>query len=348
MDGQGSCSGISRMILTFKIRHNRDFSVELAKAKKIAEYGMKTKSRSSADVKHIGLKSAIANQILKKYSTDKKAKKVRKVVLTVPNQSIKVDKEQHSIKIPCLKLETEYHFRNDFEKINQVEINEEFMFVSVSIPDEKEIEPDVYLGVDLNTTGHSVVVANPETGKVVKMGKNAHHIHKKYSKIRKDLQKKGKFGRLKRHKKKENRVVKDMNHKISRKVVNMAIQSKSGIKLEDLKGIRNTAKSSRPFRYSLNSWSFYQLQRMIEYKAKLQGIPVVYIEPQYTSQLCSRCGHIGNRNGKDFSCPICNHVDNADVNASFNIANRQEGVYQFDADRDVSEGFNGNPQGAMA
>lgn len=334
------------MILTYKIKHGRDFDHELSKARQIAKIALQTRTRSSADVKHIGLESIIANQILRKYSNDKRIKRISNVVLTIPNQGIKVDKDKKQIRIPCLKLVLGYQFRNDFEKINQIEMDKRFAFISVSISEPPVFEVDNYIGVDLNTTGHCAVVGNPKTGKIMKLGKKAYHIHNKYNNIRRDLQRKGKYSRIKKIRNREQRIVRDLNHKISRKIVETARENESGIKMEDLQGIRN-ARSTRSFRYSLNSWSFYQLQKMIEYKAKLLGIPVVYIAPQYTSQECSRCGLIGDRNGKTFKCPHCGHVDNADVNASFNIASRPEGMYRSSADRDVLEGNTDIPREAI-
>ena len=112
---------------------------------------------------------------------------------------------------------------------------------------------------------------------------------------------------------------------------------------------RENRKHARSFQYSLNSWSFYQLQQMIEYKARLQRIPVAYVDPAHTSQECSRCGHIGDRNGKEFKCPSCGHVEHADTNASFNISTAlaiQMGATRLHADRDACKGSTDTPQGA--
>jgi len=120
--------------------------------------------------------------------------------------------------------------------------------------------------------------------------------------------------------------------------------------LENLKGIRQTAKSRRKQKYSLNSWSFYQLRQMIEYKAKKLGIFVFYVEPYYTSQRCCRCGHIenANRNKNLFHCKSCGTVENADVNAGFNIAYlHQQGISKFNAERDVLKGNTDIPKEAM-
>jgi putative transposase len=336
------------MILTYKVKHNRDFSIELSKARDVAEFAIEHRTLSSKDVKHIGLKSIIANQILRKYSRDRNAKKVTRVKLTVPSQGIRFSHERREIAIPCLKLTLNYFFRDDFTKINQVEIDNIYAYISVTIPEEAAIEPEGYLGVDRNTTGHIAVVANPMTGKVLKLGKEAEYIHKKYKNMRRKLQKNEKYREVKKIKKRERNIEKDLNHKASRKIVQEAKENGMGIKLEYLRGIRN-AKSGRNFRYSLNSWSFYQLETMIEYKARLLGIPVVYVDPRNTSKECSRCGLIGNRSGKDFKCPYCGHVDHADANASFNIALRpgfEKGMDQLHADSDVCKGTTDSPKEA--
>ena len=313
------------MLLTYKLKHGRDFSSELKKAFGVAEFAVKNpKCRSSKQVSDYGLPSAISNQILKKYGNQKKIKEVHSVKLIVPGQGIKHFPETNSIWVSCLKLHMENLIPTDFETINQMEIDNEYAYVSVTVPEQPEMIPQQFIGVDRNTTGHIVVAANPDTGIVRMMGKMAIHIHTKYKNIRKTLQTEGKYRKVKRMQDRESRIVKDLNHKVSRELVTMAKDQNAALVFEDLTGIRNTKKNRRSFRYSLHSWSFYQLQQFVEYKAKLLGVPVLYVNPAYTSQDCSRCGARGHRNGKQFVCPVCGHVNHADVNAAFNIAQRQK------------------------
>ncbi len=70
-------------------------------------------------------------------------------------------------------------------------------------------------------------------------------------------------------------------------------------------------------------WTYYDLQKKIEEKAAPLGIAVVYVNPQYTSQRCSKCGYIAKKNRIDqetFKCQKCGFELNADLNAARNIA----------------------------
>lgn len=318
------------LLLTYKVKHNHDFSTELEQAKQVAEYAINRRvspsQASTAAIRHIGLKSAIANQILRKYGRDKKTKSLKNIKLVIPAQAIRTDRDKRKITIIPLKFSFQYLFPNHFETVNQIEIDDTYCYVSCKVYEQTEMIPQSFIGVDRNTTGHVLVLGHPETGKVWKLGKQAHYIHKKYSHLRKNLQKKGKFKYLQKIKDKESRIVRDINHKVTRKASEIAKSLNAGMVLEDLAGIRQTSKSNRSFRYSLNSWSFYQQELFLLYKNRLLGVPTYYIEPAYTSQKCSRCGQIGIRYRKEFWCPHCGHFDHADANASFNVALAQYDV----------------------
>lgn len=293
----------------------------------------------------------IANQILRKYGRDRKTKNVSHVKLIVPNQGISIDKALKLITIPCLKLKLCYHF-SGFEKINQIEIDGQYAHVSVTVPEsQNNNNSQNVIGIDLNTRGHVAVVSNPDTGKVWKLGKEANHIAVKYREIRRRLQKAGKYKKVKQIKDRQNRITSNLNHNISKKIVEITkVNNCAIIKLEQLKRIRQrTTRIARTFRYSLNSWSFYQLQKFVEYKAKLQGIAVSYVDPHYTSQICSRCGRIGDRYNKSFKC-LCGHVDHADANASLNIGKPVShcvlSIGRLHADRDVCKGSTDTPKRA--
>ena len=68
---------------------------------------------------------------------------------------------------------------------------------------------------------------------------------------------------------------------------------------------------------------------------RINGIPFVAVDPAYTSQICSACGKMGDRKGKNFSCKACGNTMDADINAAKNIAARGRAVNH--AEKSVKE-----------
>lgn len=301
--------------LTYKIRHNLDIRDELTKALLVAKFAVEHRTMSSNSVKQFGLKSAISNQILRKYSRNWKCKRVNSVKLTIPGSS--VDYMNRIIRVPCLKAKI-YGFMKDVIKINQIELDETHAYICCTVADICEREPGGYIGIDRNATGHIAVAAIDE--KIMKFGKDATHINGKYRHIRAHAQRGRKFKFLKKLKNKESNKTKNINHQISRKIVDIAKEKNYGIKLEKLTGITKNKRQGKKLNSIKSNWSFYQLQTFIAYKAKLLGVKVFFVDPAFTSQTCSRCGLLGTRDKKQFECPSCGHKDHADANASFNIA----------------------------
>ncbi len=154
-------------------------------------------------------------------------------------------------------------------------------------------------------------------------GKQVMHKRKQYIKLRSSIQAKGTKGSkklLKRLSGKEKRWMTDVNHRISRQIVDNANKGDTLI-LEDLKHIRERLRLVKKQNAIVHSWAFGQLQNFIEYKAMGKGLIVAYVDPRYTSQRCSKCGfvHRSNRNSHKFICKECGYTANADYNASCNI-----------------------------
>jgi putative transposase len=189
----------------------------------------------------------IANQILRKYSNDSRAEKVRSAKLAIPHQGIKVDRDTRTIYAPCLKLSLNYGFPDNFEKVNQIEIGKEYAYVAVSIPEPEPARPESWIGVDRNTTGHIAVVADPETGKVLKLGKSALHVHQKYKNMRRTFQKKVSMSKSNKPKI-GGRIVRTSAIRYQGRSLTL-LRNRQGIKLEDLAGIRNSKKQAKSFRY---------------------------------------------------------------------------------------------------
>lgn len=179
-----------------------------------------------------------------------------------------------------------------------------------------------WIGIDLNTTGHVAVAADPKSGNVMKLGKNVNYVHSQSSKNCTKLYKEGKLWKIKKCKSRERKAFKVVLSKISRQIVSFAELAGSGIRFEKLfSGRYSHSHDAAGFiEFSFSNGSFLSLQRQVERRADEKGIPVQYVNPAYTSKRCSRCGEFGRRYRKHFECPHCGFVANADVNAAFNIA----------------------------
>ena len=147
-----------------------------------------------------------------------------------------------------------------------------------------------------------------------------------YSKLRKELQMRqtpSARRRIKAIGSRENRWMQDVNHQVSKALVKNNPKHTLFV-LEDLSGVRNATERVRTKdRYVSVSWSFYDLEQKLMYKAKQNQSTVIKVNPAYTSQCCPVCGHIekANRNKKIhlFSCKNCGYKSNDDRIGAMNL-----------------------------
>ncbi len=113
--------------------------------------------------------------------------------------------------------------------------------------------------------------------------------------------------------------MKDQDHKVSRAIINFAKENNiSVIRLEQLANIRETTRNSRKNEKNLHTWSFYRLSQFIEYKAKLEGIKVEYVNPAYTSQTCPKCATKNKAQDRKYKC-TCGFEKHRDLVGAMNI-----------------------------
>jgi IS605 OrfB family transposase len=196
-----------------------------------------------------------------------------------------------------------------------------YLLVSCEVETPEPIDVEGVLGVDLGI----VTLATDSDGETFS-GEHTERRRQWYQARRQALQKVGTKS-AKRHLKRlagrQRRFQKDTNHHISKRLVAKAERTKRVIALEDLSGIHQRARVRGPQQRARHSnWAFSQLRLFISYKAYLAGVRVELIDPAYTSQRCSACGHTERRNRKsqaEFCCVVCDHQLCADYNAALNI-----------------------------
>jgi IS605 OrfB family transposase len=191
------------------------------------------------------------------------------------------------------------------------------------IPETEGFKATDWIGVDLGI----VNIAADSDGRV-HTGAEVERKRRRHQQRRNGLQKCGTKAAKRRLRKlagKQARYQHHENHVISKALVQEAQRTGRGLAFEELKGIRSRVTARRSGRARLSNWSFGQLGAFATYKARLAGVPMVFVDPRNTSRQCAECGCIDKKNRPDqatFSCVSCSHKDAADVNAARNIRAR--------------------------
>ena len=201
-------------------------------------------------------------------------------------------------------------------------------YLHVSVKQEREetsgeAESRTVLGVDRNVDGYLAVTS---TGAFIGNADLLNHKRREYERRRARLQQQGTrsahltiqsigdtFANWSE----------DFLHQASKELVNEAVSHGcTTIVFENLENIRERISDASKFQ----QWTFNELKRQVEYKAKQQGISVERVHPAYTSQRCSETGcgftHEDNRDGDVFVCQKCGKELHSDYNAARNIAHK--------------------------
>ncbi|WP_297490981.1 transposase [Thermococcus sp.] len=255
----------------------------------------------------------------------------KKEVITLDDHLFKLDLEAGMVKLstPSGRIKMEFYAAKYHERFKDWKVGQAWLvrtpkgvFLNVVFSKEVEVrEPKAFVGVDLNENNVTLSLPN---GEFVQIITHEREIRTGYYVKRRKIQKKLRGGRkrkelLEKYGERERNRLNDLYHKLANKIVELA-EKYGGIALEDLTEIRDSIRYSAEMNGRLHRWSFRKLQSIIEYKAKLKSVRVVFVNPAYTSSLCPVCGGKLSPNGhRILKCSNCGFEADRDVVGSWNI-----------------------------
>jgi transposase, IS605 OrfB family, central region len=271
-----------------------------------------------------------ASEALKATELKKKIKR-KSLTIRYDNRTFKFYPDSHTVSLTTVKGRLVYpvahsplidKYRGQYtnaqllidEKRNRI-----FIMVQVNVPDKEVVKKEdvKVLGIDRGVKNIAVLSNN-----LFFNSKHLREVKGRYQYLKRKLQHLGTRSahrKLRKLSGRERRFVRDVNHLISKNIVSLPYDV---FALEALNPAYMKQKDQyKAIRKMLGSWSPSELQKFIEYKAKDAGKTVIYVNPKYTSQRCSKCGYVdkNNRHGSVFKCINCGFELNADLNASRNI-----------------------------
>ncbi|NJE09401.1 RNA-guided endonuclease TnpB family protein [Thermococcus sp. MAR1] len=255
----------------------------------------------------------------------------KKEVIMLDDHLFKLDLENKTVKLstPNGRIQLEFYPAKYHERFKDWEVGQAWLvrtpkgvFLNAVFSKEVEVEePKAFVGVDLNENNVTLSLPN---GKFVQIITHEREIRTGYFVKRRKIQQKIRSGRkrkelLEKYGRRERNRLNDLYHKLANKIVELA-KKYGGIVLEDLTEIRESIRYSAEMNGRLHRWSFRKLQSIIEYKAKLKGVRVVFVNPAHTSSLCPICGEKLSPNGhRVLKCSKCGFEADRDVVGSWNI-----------------------------
>jgi putative transposase len=260
---------------------------------------------------------------------------VRRPFMKAENQAYKLDRENGIVDLPIraglhVKLKlilSEYHLRylNDESlSLGSLTLLPDRVIVTVRKHPPKQYAPESVLSLDTNERSLDGVLVKEDDMKVVRADfPEVSAIQERHHSRRRMLQKKKSHDRrtskrlCAKEGRREHHRIDYRLHEAANAVLKLAEEQKSKIVLEDLSGIR--PRWSKNLNRRISMWPRRKLHQIIEYKAEWLGIPVVKVDPRYSSRRCPVCGRIqDSRKGADFVCG-CGWKINRHINASINL-----------------------------
>ena len=261
---------------------------------------------------------------------------VRRLFMKAENQAYRLDRENGIIDLPIragihVKLGlvvSDYHRRyldDESLSLGSLTLLSDRVIVAIRKRPPKPYAPESVLSLDTNERSLDGVLAKEDriTAAVraefhdVSVIQSVHHERRRRLQRKKSHDRRMAKRLCAREGEREHHRIDYRMHEIANAVLSFAEEQKSMIVLEDLTGIR--PRMGKKLNRRISMWPRRKLHQIIEYKAAWRGIPVVKVDPRYSSRKCPVCGRIqDSRKGAEFTCGCGWHMDRH-INASINL-----------------------------
>lgn len=301
------------------------------------------KKLTSAAFRHVEIGSAWINQTIRNSNAKTQVKQFKRMWLETNNQNFEISKQGdlYTIAFNLLRgrkgrIPLQIHQASYTQVLDQVIAGTAnlgsvklckskkgiwYALVSVSMQVAEAAPVKSWIGVDRGQNNIAVAALPKGFGRFWKAGR-VKRLRRQFQKTRKSLQSAKQLKEVKRLEQRERRIMTDINHVISKQIVQFAKDFGMGLRFEDLSGARQTMKQKKKIKsdaaQNRDAWAFYQLELFTRYKAIREGIPFQSVPAPYTSKSDHRNGVIGKRKGHWFR-GFDGYRVNADINAAQNV-----------------------------